>query len=328
MEAGAIQEIKGATVYEGNVMDMYTTTIIDGKETRARIIASELLDCGGSACVFNAKLYFWSEAKWVEVDEHEQKCVKFTVFHNSEISRFESEVAISAELGKAKNKENRIGPKTFFSLHQKLSDPNFTTDIMTAIEDHTFEQFKNPEKSDQFPKHFPESLELKETFKTNRDITFGLIVLEKLEGVTLDSKMEQPGDLTPILQSVKRLMNRLHEANYIHGDLSPANVIIQSGSLEGVPRLIDMGWSYKVDGRTALPSNVVPGRNKTLGNYIKDRQGGNYTTKEKQYCLKASWPCEAAAGRQFGIAGAMAAVLPPTAEMDLRNTGYMPETRT
>jgi hypothetical protein len=305
-----------------NVISIRISTTIDGERRRIEIKATDLLNCGAEGCLFDATLGFWDGTEYLlQSPEEEPKCVKFVIFKTKDRARFQNEVTIGNIIGRASNKKERIGPRLFFAFNTPVNklgvDQRSGVKYITSINNFISQQIKSVEI-------FPEML-IKTLKYDTAELSLGLIVMENLQGNMLYKIPQTPS----IMSSVRTLVDKLHnDFEYVHGDLSPANIIIQtSRGLEGVPRLIDMGWSYKVDGRTALPSNVVPGRNKTLGNYINDGQGGNYTTDKNQYCLKASWPCEAAAGRQFGIAGAMAAVLPPTGEMDLSNTGYMPETR-
>ncbi len=72
------------------------------------------------------------------------------------------------------------------------------------------------------------------------------IVMELLEGETLEQRLSREGRLSPevtadVLTQVARALTRVHEANMVHRDLKPSNVFLVANDEDVLAKVLDFG---------------------------------------------------------------------------------------
>ena len=89
------------------------------------------------------------------------------------------------------------------------------------------------------------------------------IVMQLVQGVTLESRLKSAGNLSPadvdrILWPLLGGLERVHDAGFLHRDIKPANILLDAA---GSPTLIDFGASRAAiaDRSTALTAVFTPG---------------------------------------------------------------------
>lgn len=78
------------------------------------------------------------------------------------------------------------------------------------------------------------------------DRNWAFIVMELLDGETLEAKLERQGRLSPpetvrIMLQVAKALSRVHEAALVHRDLKPSNIFLVRNDGEDVVKLLDFG---------------------------------------------------------------------------------------
>jgi len=87
------------------------------------------------------------------------------------------------------------------------------------------------------------------------------LVMELLEGRSLDSELEHEGRLSPIrcaaiLVPVCRALAAAHAAGVVHRDIKPSNIFLHRPGKKEVPKILDFGIA-KIAGATALGQNIT-----------------------------------------------------------------------
>lgn len=72
------------------------------------------------------------------------------------------------------------------------------------------------------------------------------IVMELLEGETLEARLERAGRLTPsetirVMSQVAKALSRVHEAQLVHRDLKPSNIFLVRNDGEDLVKVLDFG---------------------------------------------------------------------------------------
>lgn len=78
------------------------------------------------------------------------------------------------------------------------------------------------------------------------ELNWSYIVMELLEGETLESRLARCGRLTGdetvrVMLQVAKALSRVHEANLVHRDLKPSNVFLVHNDGEDVVKVLDFG---------------------------------------------------------------------------------------
>jgi serine/threonine-protein kinase len=94
------------------------------------------------------------------------------------------------------------------------------------------------------------------------------IVMELLEGETLEQRLTREGTLEPvltakILSQVARALTRVHEANMVHRDLKPSNVFLVANEEDLVAKVLDFGIAK--GGKAAVASTPVTATGQQMG---------------------------------------------------------------
>lgn len=102
------------------------------------------------------------------------------------------------------------------------------------------------------------------------------IVMELLEGETLDQRLAREGRLSPevgsnILGQVARALTRVHEANMVHRDLKPSNVFLVANDDDVVAKVLDFGIA-KANAETELAPITVTGEQMGTPFYMSPEQ--------------------------------------------------------
>ena len=87
------------------------------------------------------------------------------------------------------------------------------------------------------------------------------LVMELLEGRSLDAELEEKGRLSPtrsaeILVPVCRALTAAHAAGVVHRDIKPSNIFLHHSGRKEVPKILDFGIA-KIAGAAAVGQNLT-----------------------------------------------------------------------
>jgi serine/threonine protein kinase len=94
------------------------------------------------------------------------------------------------------------------------------------------------------------------------DAGVAFLVMELLEGRTLEKELEEHGALAPgravaILAPVCGALAEAHRSGVLHRDIKPANIFLHRASGKEIPKILDFGLA-KLAGDAALARSVTP----------------------------------------------------------------------
>ncbi len=89
----------------------------------------------------------------------------------------------------------------------------------------------------------------------------GYLVMELLEGWSLDDELDQEGVLSPrrcaeIMVPVCRALSEAHSVGIVHRDVKPANIFLHRSATAEVPKVVDFGIA-KIVGQAALAQKLT-----------------------------------------------------------------------
>jgi tetratricopeptide (TPR) repeat protein/tRNA A-37 threonylcarbamoyl transferase component Bud32 len=139
------------------------------------------------------------------------------------------------------------------TLKRKVAIKKLRSDMGLSPE--AKEQLLNEARTTASLRH-PNIVDIYTVFEIDGDL---FLVLEYVEGVTLESKLDKEGRLTlqtskSIFKPICRALDFAHNNNIIHRDLKPGNIMISSA---GVVKVMDFGVARQLD--EARSSKTVSG---------------------------------------------------------------------
>jgi formylglycine-generating enzyme required for sulfatase activity len=146
-------------------------------------------------------------------------------------------------------------------------------------------------------------------FDVGEDAGVAYIVMEFIQGKTLEQLLIYPGQPLPaeqamdILTSAARALDYAHGRGIVHRDIKPANIMVQD---DGVVKLADFGIAKVVSAETLTPASVMVGSPHFLS--PEQLRAEQVTGRSDQYSLAVVAFC-LLTGRKPFHADSMAALL-------------------